>query len=151
MSVRVPNGLNEIIDTFGSLDVPDFEQRYIVPFSLPYPLFYEGEKVLRSRCHFLLVDIFKDVFQAIANSGLQDQVQNYDGIFQMREIRGENGSPSTHSWGIAIDLEPEKYPLGSSNRFSSEVIKIFSDRGFSYGGDFASRKDPMHFQYCTGY
>ncbi len=151
MLAETPVGLDEIIYTFGSLDTPDFEARYIVPFDLPYPLFYEGNKVSRSRCHYLIVENFQKAFQDIRTAGLQDQVRNYAGIYDRRPIRGQNAHPSTHSWGIAIDLEPEKYPLGSSKRFSDEVVQIFENAGFFYGGDFKSRKDPMHFQFCKGY
>ena len=67
-----------------------------------------------------------------------------------------DGSPPTnvaiiHPWGIAIDLESERYPLGSKARFPDAVVAVFRDAGFFYGGDFASRKDPMHFQFCKGY
>ena len=146
-----PVGLDEIIATFGSLDLPDFEARYIVTFTLPYPLFYEGTKVTRSRCHYLIVENLQKVFEDIKNAGLQAEVQNYSGIYAKRSIRGFQSHPSTHSWGIAIDLEAEKYPLGSQKRFPDEVVQIFRNAGFFYGGDFQSRKDPMHFQFCTGY
>ena len=78
-------------------------------------------------------------------------MKNYGGIYAARSIRGQSSHPSTHSWGIAIDLEPEKYPLGSTSRFPDTVVKIFQDAGFFYGGDFKARKDPMHFQFCKGY
>jgi len=146
-----PSGLDEIIAVFGSLNTPDYEARYIEPFTLPYPLFYEGTKVTRSRCHHLVIENFQQAFEAIKAAGLQDQVQNYGGIYMTRPIRGQTAHPSAHSWGIAIDLEPAKYPLGSANRFAPKIVQIFQDAGFFYGGDFVSRKDPMHFQFCKGY
>ena len=151
MLTHTPVGLDEIIETFGSLDTPNFESRYVEPFTLPYPLFYEGVKVSRARCHHLITDNFRQAFEAIKAAGLQDQVRNYSGIYNKRVIRGQTSHPSTHSWGIAIDLEAEKYPLGSTRRFTDEIVKIFKDAGFFYGGDFRSRKDPMHFQFCEAY
>jgi hypothetical protein len=151
MLTHTPTGLDEIIETFGSLDTPHFESRYIEPFTLPYPLFYEGHKVTRARCHYLIIENFQRVFEAIKAAGLQDRAQNYSGIYNHRPIRGQTAHPSTHSWGIAIDLEAEKYPLGSTRRFPVEIVQIFQDAGFFYGGDFRSRKDPMHFQFCKGY
>lgn len=151
MLTKTPNGLDEIIDVFGSLDTPNFEAKYIEAFTLPYPLFYEGTKVTRARCHYLIVENFQQAFEKIKNAGLQEQVKNYSGIFNNRPIRGESKHPSTHSWGIAIDLEADKYPLGSTQRFPDNIVKVFEDAGFFYGGNFVSRKDPMHFQLCKGY
>jgi hypothetical protein len=151
MLTKTPVGLDEIIDTFGSLDTPHFEARYVEVFTLPYPLLYGGVKVTRARCHHLIVENFQQAFEAIKACGLQDQALHYSGIFNARAIRGQTAHPSTHSWGIAIDLEAEKYPLGSTRRFPPEIVKIFQDAGFFYGGDFKSRKDPMHFQFCKAY
>ncbi len=151
MLTQIPVGLDEIIYTFGSLDDPHFEARNIVLFDLPYPLFYERTQVTRARCHKLIVENFQKAFEDIKAAGLEDQVKNYSGIYEQRSVRGFGSHPSTHSWGIAIDLESEKYPLGSDLRFPDEVINIFQGAGFFYGGDFRSRKDPMHFQLCRGY
>lgn len=151
MLKQTPVGLDEIINTFGNLDTPHFESRYIEVFTLPYPLFYDGVKVTRSRCHYLIVENFQKVFEEIKAANLQDLVKNYSGIYNQRPIRGQSAHPSTHSWGIAIDLESEKFPLGSTQRFPDEIVNIFQDAGFFYGGDFIARKDPMHFQFCKGY
>jgi hypothetical protein len=32
-----------------------------------------------------------------------------------------------------------------------DVVAIFQHFGFLWGGEFHLRKDPMHFQYATGY
>ena len=125
MLTDIPVGLDEIIETFGSLDTPNFESRYIVPFTLPYPLFYEGTKVTRARCHHLIVENFQKVFADIQAAGLQQEAKNYSGIYNRRAIRGQSLHPSAHSWGIAIDLEAEKYPLGSSRRFPAATIWTF--------------------------
>lgn len=151
MLTQIPVGLDEIIYTFGNLDEVQFETNNIVMFSLPYPLMYEGTQVTRARCHKLVVENFQSVFEAIMAARLDEEVKNYSGIYARRSIRGAGSHPSTHSWGIAIDLEAEKYPLGSTQRFPDEVVQIFQNAGFFYGGDFMSRKDPMHFQLCKGY
>ena len=151
MLTHIPNGLDEIIDTFGNLDLPNWEAKHLEVFTLPYPLLYEGKKVTRARCHHLAVENFQKAFNDIKAAGLQDQVKNYSGIFAERSIRGQSKHPSTHSWGIAIDLEADRFPLGSNERFSDAIIKTFQNAGFFYGGDFKSRKDPMHFQLCINY
>lgn len=151
MLEKIPNGLKEINTTYGSPETDsNFEKNYIVSFDLPYTLYYAGKPVKKARCHKLLVDNFKAAFQNILDAGLQDEVKNYGGIYAVRTKRGQS-HPSTHTWGIAIDLEPAKFPLGSNDRFSDGVIECFKKAGFFYGGDFKGRKDPMHFQACTGY
>jgi D-alanyl-D-alanine carboxypeptidase-like protein len=151
MLQTTPVGLDEIIAAFGRIEEPTFEAAHIVSFDLPYPLLYAGQTVSRARCHRLLVQNFQKAFYDLAQAGLADQVKNYGGIYARRAIRGQAAHPSTHSWGIAIDLEPADYPLGSSKRFPDQVVQIFADAGFFYGGDFKSRKDPMHFQFAKGY
>jgi hypothetical protein len=32
-----------------------------------------------------------------------------------------------------------------------DVVAVFRHFGFRRGGDFGGRKEPMHFQYATGY
>src|SRR5437868_6818809 len=146
MLTTIPNGLDEIIATFGSLDTPDFEKLNIVSLTFPYALSFGGKPVIHERCHKLTVEHFQKAFQGILDAGLQDQVKDYGGIYNQRAIRSQESHPSTHSWGIAIDVEPEAFPLGSDMRFPDGIVKIFQDAGFFYGGDFKSRKDPMHFQ-----
>ena len=149
-STKTPNGIKEITAIFGDASRADFEAKNIVSFDLPYPLLYDGKPVTRARCHELLVENFIQAFAAIKAAGLENECKNYGGIFAKRNIRGLS-HPSTHSWGIAIDLESAKYPLGSSKRFPQGVIDAFKNAGFMYGGDFKGRKDPMHFQFATGY
>ena len=150
MLTSTPSGLQEIIATFGRWNDPDFEEKNIVLIELPYPLIYDGRPVKRARCHKLLVENFHLAFRNIKSAGMQNEARNYAGIYAVRSVRA-SAKVSTHAWGIAIDLEPIRYPLGSSNRFPDQVIEAFKKAGFFYGGDFKGRKDPMHFQFATDY
>jgi hypothetical protein len=150
MLAKIPNGLSEIMGTFGDASDPDFESKYLVSFELPYILVYDQTRVGRTRCHVKAVDHFKKAFRDIEAAGLVGECFRFGGIYAKRGKRGSK-HPSTHSWGIAIDMEPAKYPLGSDKRFPEEIVRIFRAAGFFYGGDFEGRKDPMHFQLCTGY
>lgn len=147
----IPQGIDEIIEVFGDAGDPEFERRNIVVFRLPYPLMYGDATVTRARCHRLAVDHFVGALAGIEAAGLREHVVRYGGIYNQRSKRGSAVIPSTHSWGIAIDLEPMKYPLGSRARFPDAVVEVFRRFGFFYGGDFAKRPDPMHFQLCTGF
>lgn len=150
MLLKTPVGMKEVIATFGDPTAPRFEAQNIVSFLLPYPLLYEGKVVKRARCHKLIVDNFQKVFEELKAAGLDGEVKNYGGIYNFRPQR-KGSKPSTHSWGIAIDLEPLKYPQGSKARFPDRVIEIFAAAGFFYGSDFQGTPDPMHFQFAKGY
>jgi hypothetical protein len=152
MLIKIPNGLDEIIHTFGSISDPHFEARNIVQFDLPYPLMYEGkQRVTRASAHRLAVPHFQAAFNNIERAGLRDQFTEFEGIFAKRAIRGQPAHPSLHWFGVAIDMLASRYPLGSMGRMPVMVVECFHKAGFFYGGDFKSRKDPMHFQLATGY
>lgn len=147
MITTIPNGLDEIIQVYGPLsEVP----KKLITFELPYPLLYNNIPVHRATCHALAVDNFKAALKGIRDAGLASLVLHYGGLYANRVQRGGRIA-STHAWGIAIDLELERYPLGSDARFPDAVIEIFHRAGFFYGGDFKHRPDPMHFQLATGY
>jgi hypothetical protein len=148
--MKPPHGLEEIIAMFGDPRKPDFEAKYIVPFALPYPMVYSGITITKARAHKLIIPNFILALSAISAKGLQFQAKNYGGIYAVRNIRGDDRDISLHAFGIAIDLEPSKYPMGSTARFSDGIVKCFRDAGFFYGGDFKHRPDPMHFEYSDG-
>ena len=143
----IPDGLDEIIHTFGPLSEM---QHNLTSFELPYPLLYNNLPVHRATCHKLALDNFVGALTAIKTAQLESLVLRYGGIYANRVQRG-GSKASTHAWGIAIDLEPEKYPLGSDKRFPQAVIDVFHKFGFFYGGDFEHRKDPMHWQLAVNY
>ncbi len=117
---------------------------------LPYPLYYDGTPVTRARCHRLIVDNFQRAFRDIQAAGLQNEVRNYSGIFARRPIRGFGSHPSTHSWGIAIDLEAERYPLGSRERFPQTVVDIFQSAGSSTAATFWPARIPCTSSSVSG-
>jgi len=151
MTPTVPSGLDQIISTFGNIDDPRFEQNCIVPFAFPYTMKYVGKIVKTGRCHYMLKETFEAVFEKIKKEGLQYSANDYDGCYAKRSIRGHSSHASTHSWGIAIDLEGQDNPLGSKGKMDPGVVRIFKDFGFFWGGKFKSRFDPMHFQYVKNY
>jgi hypothetical protein len=153
MLTKIPSGLAEVMAVFGDPNALDFETKHIVELVLPFSLFYEGKPVHRSRCHVKAKDHFLMALNGIHDAKLTDVVRNYGGITSIppRVKRTNSSDLSTHSWGIAIDIEPQTYTLGSSKRLPDDVVRIFRDAGFFYGGDFKKTKDPMHFQLCVGY
>lgn len=73
----------------------------------------------------------------------------FGGTFNYREQRA-GSKLSTHAWGIAIDLDPSHNAMGTAGTMPGWVVQAFEKQGWTWGGRF-SRRDPMHFQRCSGY
>lgn len=73
-----------------------------------------------------------------------------DGMYACRPIRGsEPPVASNHSWGLALDLNWNKHPLGKRGTFAPwQVLRIHQlcrELGFyRWGGDYEHRADEMH-------
>lgn len=111
--------------------------------------------------HYKVVPAMADALEAIwgvfGALDLNDWGLNrYGGIFNMRMKTGSRTELSTHSWGIAIDLNPHKWGWGKvpGTLPTYEIWLVFSAafeaRGFAPGGDFTT-PDPMHWQAAEGY
>jgi hypothetical protein len=102
-------------------------------------------------CHKLLANVFSHVFVHIQGSGLQNKITSFGGCFSFRPQR-TGTKLSTHAWGVAIDLNPQTNQQGTAGNMDTSVIAVFREAGFKWGGDWQGRtRDPMHFQFCTGY
>jgi hypothetical protein len=67
-----------------------------------------------------------------------------DWSYQNRAVRGE-AVKSNHSFGLAIDINALRNPLGSRGDMPVEVVRQWRLEGGGWGGDW-SRPDPMHFE-----
>ena len=158
-----PRGLKNIIATFGNIfeyiepdqtPHPRWRSEQLATAALPFsiPLSWDrSRQVSRLTCHRLLTPLFERCFQNIQNARLEQEISSFGGCFTFRAQR--NGTRlSTHCWGIAIDLNPEANAQGTQGEMHPGIISIFRGAGFSWGGDWAGKaKDPMHFQFCSGY
>ena len=162
--INPPKGLNEIKEQYGNPDLngdyildKSFPEIYLKIFDLPFPLrlsWRPGIKVSRIQAHISVGDVIRDALKEIhAYQGEEYLEENglnlFGGTFNFRTMRGR-GALSTHSWGIAIDINPHLAPLGQISRQPEFIIKAFESRGFEWGGHWA-RPDGMHFQACRGY
>jgi hypothetical protein len=160
-----PHGLIEIAKTFGDINKnirqskdgvltlnPAFKRQHIVRIGLPYklkPAWDHNKNISSIRCHILVADRFQAAFNEISNRQLP--ICSFGGCFNFRQKRN-GASLSTHAWGIAIDLNPETNRYGTSGDMAPEIVEIFQNFGFIWGGDWKGKMcDPMHFQYCDGY
>jgi hypothetical protein len=79
-------------------------------------------------------------------------VNKFSGAWAVRNMRG-GSQMSMHAYGLAIDFDAERNPLGikpgrrkGSFTDDSPIVKMFKAEGWVWGGDWQSRPDGMHFQ-----
>jgi ABC-type transporter Mla subunit MlaD len=64
-----------------------------------------------------------------------------------RDVRGQPGQKSIHSYGAAIDINPDANPMGSSlvTDMPSNISEMAGRYGLGWGGNWKTKKDAMHF------
>lgn len=98
----------------------------------------------RIYCNRDLVDPLTDALHALIISGCVNELRTWDGCFNIRRKRG-SGTPSLHSWGVAIDVNAAWNRFGARPTLSSQFVECFTKNGFDWGGEW-SVPDGMHFQ-----
>ena len=163
LTIAPPHGIEEIVATFGDIFAydnedhtlnPKWQAEHLVAVPLPFALalsWDRSRRVQRMTCHRLLQPIFENAFLAILNGGLDSKLTGFGGCFSFRPQR-TGANLSTHSWGIAIDLNPESNAQGTAGNLDAGIVSIFEHLGFTWGGEWRGlARDPMHFQFCSGY
>jgi hypothetical protein len=132
---------------------------YLVNINLPYPMrlaWDKKTKVNRISCHRLVANNFLNVFNELLSTYGYDKIVElgidlYGGCFNYRKMRGGTDW-SKHSWGVAIDLDPERNLLKETSktaRFArpeyKQMIDIFYKHGF-IGLGREQNRDFMHFE-----
>ncbi len=142
--MKAPGTYAELIAHWGDpINDKHFEQKFIVEdFHV-----FQGRMVSIS-CHRFIAPLLHNVWSELIATGHEFLVSSFDGCFVVRQIRGV-ARPSLHCWGLALDLNAEKFPVGSHSRQAPELVQAFARQGFINGADFRHRKDPMHFQFTA--
>lgn len=132
--------------------VPGDESR-LVSISFPYPMFYDGRRVLTTRAHERCAASLLRVLAAIGRGygqqrGVMEEAEDYGGCYNFRLKRGGT-SYSLHAYGAAIDLDADDnafrdaWPLRAD--MPLEVMEEFAREGWVSAGAFWGY-DAMHFQ-----
>jgi hypothetical protein len=132
---------------------------YLITITLPYPMRLAWDKnvtVKTMRCHRLVADNFLRVFNELLKVYGYEKIKElgidlFGGCFNYRAMRG-GSDYSRHSWGVAIDLDPERNQLketAKTARFArpeyKQMIDIFYKHGF-VGLGREQNRDFMHFE-----
>lgn len=127
--------------------------------NLPYPMKLAWDlktQVTRMRCHKLIARklqlVFGDILEHYGRDKITElEIDIFGGCYEFRRIRGGN-STSMHSWGIAVDLLPDKNQLrwGKDKAVFAKpeykpMIDIFYKHGFINMG-VEKNFDWMHFE-----
>jgi len=138
---------------------PNQQGSYLTTIKLPYPMrlaWDKKAKVTTMRCHKLVADDFQGVFNDLLTHYGYDKIVElgidlFGGCFNFRAMRG-GSDYSRHSWGIAIDLDPErnklKTPFNQASFSKPEYVKmhqIFEKYGFGNLGKLKNY-DTMHWE-----
>jgi hypothetical protein len=94
--------------------------------------------------HELMEAPLRQAFQNLVDRGYALQWLTYEGCLSIRPKTAGN-DPSTHSWGLAIDLNAGRNGYGKKPTLSPGFVKCFTDAGFTWGGSWHT-PDGMHFQ-----
>ena len=155
-----------IIDRYGKIENLKWanEDTWIDFFTLPSDLnvFVEkdalnksiytdslGYEVSTGKCTSFKLnkDIFPQMNAAIDNLRKAGKLSEWTEIRATQSIRYATEKPnsiSTHSYGLAIDINPSTNKYNKKPSLSPEFVKAFTDAGWTWGGYF-SIKDGMHF------
>jgi hypothetical protein len=118
---------------------PAFLRRYIVTRRVP---------ILGSvTCHREMIPPLRAALRELARRRLSRLVNpgDYAGCHAPRRIQ-PRGQLSLHAWGVAIDLNASANPFMGRSRQDPRLVRAMERQGFSWGGDWPTRPDPMHFE-----
>jgi hypothetical protein len=121
---------------------PGFVRRHIVTRRVP---------ILGAvTCHRKMIGPLRAALGELARRGLSRLVNpgDYAGCYAPRRIQ-PRGQLSLHAWGVAIDLNASANPFMGRSRQDRRLVRTMERHGFTWGGDWPTRPDPMHFELRT--
>jgi tape measure domain-containing protein len=98
--------------------------------------------------HKAAADAFKGFLDELMASGYK--VKSVGGYSLRDKVSGKG--LSEHAFGNAIDINPEQNPYGKSlvTDMPANIREMAAKHGLSWGGDWNSVKDAMHFEWKGG-
>ena len=152
----------EAVTRYGKIEnlVWPNEKQWIVDYQLPSDLevnleansynsasFNYDKKTRRIISFKINKDAVEPLDQAIERLRLAGKLSEWKEMrasFAIREVFGVPGSLSTHSYGLALDINPSSNKWGEKPSLSAEFVNAFVSQGWTWGGYFR-KPDGMHF------
>jgi D-alanyl-D-alanine carboxypeptidase-like protein len=119
---------------------PAFVHRYIVSRRVP---------ILGTvSCHRKMIPRLRAAMAELVRRGLAHTVNpgDYAGCYAPRRIQ-PRGQLSLHAWGLAVDLNASRNPFRGASHQDPRLVRVMEKHGFTWGGRWPTRPDPMHFEY----
>ena len=133
----------------------DWEQRHIKMVAVSQlrgvPVFGRYSSG-RARFHRAGEAQLKGLWAAWEEAGLLGRVLSFEGAYNPRFIRGSREILSAHAYGCAFDINARWNSVGTiparhgEQGSVRELVALANEFGFYWGGQFASRRDGMHFE-----
>jgi hypothetical protein len=119
---------------------PGFLRRHIVTARVP--------QLGSVTCHRRMIPALRAAMAQLQRRRLGHLVDpaEYAGCYAPRRIQ-PSGTLSLHAWGLAVDLNAASNPLGGDSNQDPRLVRTMERHGFSWGGDFPTVPDPMHFEF----
>lgn len=102
-------------------------------------------------CHREIVAALVAAMTELQREGLGAAVDRQDfqregGCWNPRAARSDHGVLSHHAWGIAIDINVARNPLGARPDQDPRLVAAMEQHGFTWGGRWL-RHDGAHFEW----
>lgn len=158
----LPNGYAEVIKVYGNPDSnqdgvadPKWKADNLQLFTFPIPMRIAWGShyfVTQFRAHKLvgpsIQDALAEVFESVGVEAMRERTWDYwGGCYCFRANSNAPTRLSTHSWGIACDINPHLAPNGVKECHQPiQILTAFKRRGFIWAAG-----DWMHAQACINY
>lgn len=160
-SIPVDDRMNWLFPN-GAPTSPQEMQPYLTTIEVPIIDEAGNNTTMNITVHKKLAAEFKAVFEDLVKVGFKVK-KSTTGAYVWKLL--DSGAPSKHAWGIALDINWGDNPATSPGRrpgnysgtgynpgtnefaVTNDIIKIWEDHGFYWGGYFSNLFDPMHFSY----
>ncbi len=148
-----PNGLAEITEMFGAILWDEADGGNIIITNG-----WDDQNIVRATfpitgvhlVHKKMEPVFHVVLEELKDRGLDGEIKQFGTYSPRHKMHNPKRSLSTHSWGIACDVNQATNAPGRRGDLNPEIVVVFEKHGFEWGGRWKN-PDDMHFQYCKGF